>query len=93
MVVDVVLRKTGKKDPSKEYALMVREYSGIEVEWITLCYMDSYSASQLDGETISYWDDSNDDESSECRALRLEHPSLREAWENYQVLKQLCSKK
>ncbi len=91
-MVSVLLRKTGKKDPHKEYALMVRDYNGMEVDWTTLCYMDHFSASRIEGESISYWD--GDEEMKEpARALRLEHPSLREAWENYLVLKKLFEDK
>jgi hypothetical protein len=87
-MVSVVLRKTGKKDSHKEYALMVRDYNGIEVDWTTLCYMDYFSASRLDGEEIHFWD-GDVEMKEEARALRLEHPALREAWENYLILKKL----
>jgi len=90
-MVSVLLRKTGKKDPHKEYALMVLDYNGIEVDWTTLAYMDHFSASRIEGESISYWD-GDAEEKPEARALRLEHPSLREAWENYQTLKTLFTK-
>ena len=90
-MVSVLLRKTGKKDPHKEYALMVRDYNGIEVDWTTLCYMDYFSASRIEGENITFWD-GDAEEKPEARALRLEHPSLREAWENYQTLKMLFTK-
>jgi hypothetical protein len=90
-MVSVLLRKTGKKDPHKEYALMVRDYNGIEVDWTTLAYMDYFSASRIEGESISYWD-GDAEEKPEASALRLEHPSLREAWENYQTLKTLFTK-
>lgn len=88
-MVSVLLRETGRKDPNQEYALMVRDYSsGVDVDWETLCYMDYFSASRLNGLKISFWD--GDVEMKEpARALRLQHPSLREAWENYQALKVL----
>jgi hypothetical protein len=90
-MVSLVIRKTGSKDSHKEYALMVRDYNGIEVDWTTLCYMDYFSANRIIGENISWWD--GDVEMKEpARALRLEHPSLREAWENYQTLKALFMK-
>lgn len=87
-MVDVYLRKTGKSDYTKEYALMVREYNGVEVDWTTLCYMDGFSAARLSNERITFWDGEPEDKEP-VRALRLEHPSLRDAWENYQVLKRL----
>jgi hypothetical protein len=87
-MVNVVLRKTNSKDPHKEYALMVRDYNGIEVDWTTLAYMDHFSASRIEGEQITYWD-GDAEEKPEARALRLEHTSLREAWESYQTLKSL----
>lgn len=90
-MISVLLRKTGNKDPHKEYALMVRDYNGIEVDWTTLCYMDYFSASRIEGENITFWD-GDAEEKPEARALRLEHPSLREAWENYQTLKALFMK-
>jgi hypothetical protein len=94
-MVDVVLRKTGSKDWRREYALMIRDFrSGIEVEWTTLCYMDGFSADSIAGEEIHFWGrDQNAEETDEVRALRLEHPALREAWETYQVLKRLCTNK
>lgn len=87
-MVDVVLRKTNSKDSRKEYVLMVRNYDGTEVDWTTLCYMDFYSAHQIANEEITFWE-GDTEEKPEVRALRLEHPSLREAWENYQTLKSL----
>jgi hypothetical protein len=53
--------------------------------------MDYFSASRIEGESISYWD-GDAEEKPEASALRLEHPSLREAWENYQTLKTLFTK-
>lgn len=91
-MVSLYLCKTNSKDPRKEYALMVRDYNGTEVDWTTLCYMDDYSAYQLDHETVSIYD-GDFEEKPEVKALRLEHPSLREAWENYQTLKALFTKK
>ncbi len=91
-MVSVLLRKTGKKDPHKEYALMVRDYNGIEVDWTTLAYMDYFSASRIEGENITFWD-GDAEMKPEAKALRLEHPSLREAWENYQTLKTLFTSK
>lgn len=91
-MVSVLLRKTGKKDPHKEFALMVRDYNGIEVDWETLCYMDYFSASRLNDERITWWD-GDAEMKPEVRALRLEHPSLREAWENYLVQKELFTKR
>jgi hypothetical protein len=91
-MVDLVLRKTGNKKPEREYVLMIRDFSsGIELDWSTLCYMDHFSASQIEGEQITYWD-GDAEEKPEVKQLRLEHPSLREAWENYQVLKVLHAK-
>lgn len=90
-MVSVYLRKTGKTDPHKEYALMVRDYNGIEVDWTTLAYMDYFSATRIENERITLWD-GDVEEKPEARALRLEHPSLREAWENYQTLKALFAK-
>lgn len=87
-MISVVLRKTGKKDPDKEYALMIREYNGIDVDWATLCYMDHYSAHRLNGEEIYYWD-GDAEEKSEVKALRLKNSALRKAWEQYQTLKAL----
>lgn len=91
-MVDLYLRKTSSKDPHKEYALMVREYSGVDVDWTTLCYMDAFSALQIEGERITFWD-GKAEENPEVKALRLEHPSLREAWDNYQTLKYLIKSK
>lgn len=90
-MVSVYLRKTSKKDPHKEYALMVRDYNGIEVDWTTLAYMDHFSAKQIENERITFWD-GDAEEKPEAKALRLEHPSLREAWENYKTLKALFAK-
>lgn len=90
-MVDVVLRKTNSREPHKEYALMVRDYNGIEVDWTTLAYMDYFSATRIENERITFWD-GDVEEKEEVRALRLEHPSLREAWENYKTLKALFSK-
>lgn len=87
-MVNVVLRKTGSKDHNKEYALMVRDYNVMDVDWTTLCYMDYFSASRLENERITFWE-GDAEEKPEVRALRLEHPSLREAWESYQTLKAL----
>lgn len=89
-MVSVYLCKTNNKDPYKEYALMVREYSGIEVEWTTLCYMDAYAADRLDGEEISFRD-GKPEMKEEVRALRLANDGLREAWDSYQILKKLST--
>ena len=91
-MVSVYLCKKSSKDPHKEYALMVRDYNGIEVDWTTLAYMDYFSASRIENERITFWD-GDVEEKPEARALRLEHPSLREAWENYKILKELFTKK
>lgn len=92
-MVDLVLRKTGNKDPHKTWALMIRDFSsGIEVDWTTLCYMDDYTAHALNNERVTYWD-GNPEDKPPVKALRLEHPSLREAWENYQILKTLVGNK
>lgn len=92
-MVDLYLLKTNNKDHSKAYKLAIRDFGGgTDVEWTTLCYMDAFSADRLNGEKISYW--SMNDEPEEIpavQALRLEHPSLREAWDNYQVLKKLVT--
>lgn len=92
-MVDVVLCKTRSAKPERAWALMVRDFgSGIEVEWTTLCFMDEMSAHTLNGENISFWD-GNPEEKEEARQLRIEHPGLREAWDNYKLLKALVSKK
>jgi hypothetical protein len=89
-MVDVVLRKTGSKDYRKEYALMIRDYSsGIEVDWTTLCYMDYYSAHQIKDETITFWE-GDPENKKEVSSLRLDHPALRKAWDQYQLLKNLA---
>ena len=91
-MVDLVLRKTSNKKIERKYALMIRDFSsGIEVDWTTLCYMDHFSASRIEGEQITYWD-GDAEEKPEVKQLRLEHPSLREAWDNYQILKKLFQK-
>lgn len=87
-MVDVVLRRTGIKDSGKEYALMVRDYNGVEVEWFSLCYLDEYTAQYLNDERITFWD-GDPEQTTEVAALRLEHPALRGAWESYQTLKLL----
>lgn len=87
-MISVVLRKTGKKDPDKEYALMVRDYNGIEVDWTTLAYMDHFSASRIENKRITYWD-GDAEEKPEVKALRLKNSALRKAWEQYQTLKAL----
>ena len=91
-MVDLVLSKTKLNDPSKEWALLIRDFSsGVEVDWTTICYMDSYTARQLNNERV-YFRDGDPEEKPLIKALRLEHPSLREAWENYQTLKALFMK-
>lgn len=89
-MVDVVLRRTGRTDPHKQWALMVREYNGIEVDWTTLCFMDDFAADRLNGETISYWE-GPPEYKEEVRSLRLTNEGLREAWDSYQVLKKLAT--
>lgn len=92
-MVDLVLRKTGNKNPHKEYALMVRDYSsGVEVDWTTLCYLDYYSAQQLNNKTVGFWN-SDPEDIPEVRSLRLQNQNLREAWDNYQTLKSLIFSK
>lgn len=89
-MVSVYLRKTGNKDPHKEYALMVREFSGVDVEWTTLTFMDAYAADRLNGETITHWDGEPECK-EEVRSLRLANEGLREAWDSYQILKKLST--
>ena len=89
-MVSVYLCKTSNKDPHKEYALMIREYSGIDIEWTTLCFMDAYAADRLQGENITYWDGEPECK-EEVRSLRLANSGLREAWDTYQVLKKLAT--
>lgn len=94
-MVDVVLRKAsfGNGNPSREWALCIRDFSsGVEVEWTTICFMDDFTARQITGERITFWD-GDDELKAPAKELRLEHPSLREAWDNYKVLKELFSKK
>ena len=88
-MIDLVVRKTNKTDANKEYVLMVREYHGIEVEWYTLCYMDAFSANRLIGEKVTLWENTPIEEEDDNKSLRLKHPTLREAWDNYRTLKAL----
>ena len=90
--MDLVLRKTGSKKPERAYVLAVRDFgSGVEVDWTYLCYMDECSAHSLAETNKPYFWEGEPEEGIEAKELRLGNPALREAWDNYKILKTLLS--